>query len=137
MFEKTGGQQEESERGGRQGQGKSSCKYSLTWTYSIAAESLKASPCSNVPVACPICSQIDPKAPAVWKYNLRVHFLNKHPQDVNKPEYTSLWHLTNFEKTEIEQIWKRRHTIPVRRAKRVGDYSVVVSDAHKSNNAAM
>jgi hypothetical protein len=34
------------------------------------------SPCTNHPLACPLCP---PKSPAVWKYNLRAHIIQRHP----------------------------------------------------------
>jgi hypothetical protein len=40
-----------------------------------ASTSMKSSPCSNVPVHCPLC---DKHADAIWKYNLRAHLMKVH-----------------------------------------------------------
>jgi hypothetical protein len=45
-----------------------------TWE-GIDHESSKRSPCSNVPLRCPLCPKADP---AIWKYNLRSHLIRAH-----------------------------------------------------------
>ncbi|KAK7015632.1 hypothetical protein R3P38DRAFT_3570055 [Favolaschia claudopus] len=50
---------------------RSTCQRKMDFRYAVAAESTSSSPCSNVPVVCPICG---PRKPAVWKYNLEAHF---------------------------------------------------------------
>jgi hypothetical protein len=42
---------------------KSTCVNSLRFNYATAAESTEASPCSNIPISCSLCSKDDP---AVW-----------------------------------------------------------------------
>jgi hypothetical protein len=96
-------------------------------------ESTPTSPCTNVPVICPLCPKT---SPAVWKYNLKVHFKIKHPNQ-SLSEYSHLWEITNFEKKMVEQIWQKRNNPAVRRPKKTTQPSIVVSDAHKSNNSAM
>lgn len=113
---------------------RSVCKYPIKFYYQKAVNSMEGSPCSNVPILCPICG---PKAPAVWKYNLHAHFQHKHPSQLTNSKYTQLWHLTNFEKHEVSEIWKKRHNISVRRSNQPNDDDLPVSDVHKSTNAAM
>lgn len=67
---------------------------------SVAAESTSASPCSDVPMHCPLCPKLEP---AVWRYFLKIHFQEKHP---NAPfeRYAHLWTLSNFEEAEMKKI---------------------------------
>jgi len=60
---------------------------------SVAAESTPSSPCSNVPITCPLCSKT---APAVWKYFLKAHFQEAH-KSAQLSMYEHLWKLSNFE----------------------------------------
>jgi len=41
-----------------------------------AAKYSKVSPCTNVPLRCPLCPK---ESDCIWKYNLRTHILNCHP----------------------------------------------------------
>lgn len=109
---------------------RSECKYSIKFYYHTAAKVSSTSPCSNVPVPCPLCPK---SAPAVWKYNLKAHFVRKHPTQVSKGEYSKLWEITSYERAEV---MKRRN---VRRPQVTESVSnqLVVSDAHKSSNTSM
>ncbi|KAF8152359.1 hypothetical protein B0H34DRAFT_724881 [Crassisporium funariophilum] len=53
----------------------------------VASESTASSPCSNVPIHCPLCPKSDP---AIWRYFFRIHFQQKHP---NAPlaQYENIW----------------------------------------------
>ncbi|KAF6747101.1 hypothetical protein DFP72DRAFT_822195 [Ephemerocybe angulata] len=115
---------------------KSECKYSVKFYYHSAASSTSTSPCSNVPVACPLCPT---GHPAVWKYNLKEHFRRKHPSQLTKPEYSQLWHLSQFELRELKEIWKKRHAVVTRRMgkKKASKDAIVVSDEHRSSNTTM
>ena len=42
------------------------CLVKMKYSYSIAAESSPSSPCSNVPMTCPLCSKTAPK---MWSYS--------------------------------------------------------------------
>ncbi|KAF8235412.1 hypothetical protein L208DRAFT_1257409, partial [Tricholoma matsutake] len=62
------------------------CLVKMNYSYGIAAESTASSPCSNVPIHCPICPKTDP---TIWKYFMRVHFEEKHKTfDLTKYEWT-------------------------------------------------
>jgi hypothetical protein len=73
----------------------------MNYSYGIAAESTASSPCSNVPIHCPICPKTDP---AIWKYFMKVHFEEKH-KTLDLTKYEHLWRLSNFEKSEMKKIW--------------------------------
>ncbi|KAF6750128.1 hypothetical protein DFP72DRAFT_1139753, partial [Ephemerocybe angulata] len=54
----------------------SGCARAVSFSYKWAAEYTDNSPCTNVPLPCPLC----PKSkPAVWRYNLRLHLERVHP----------------------------------------------------------
>ncbi|KAF8229468.1 hypothetical protein L208DRAFT_1038151, partial [Tricholoma matsutake] len=67
------------------------CLLKVKYLYSIAAESSPSSPCSNVPVACPLCSNT---APTIWKYFMRAHFQETHTS-VLISKYEHLWKFSN------------------------------------------
>ena len=75
------------------------CLMKLKYNYSVAFESTKSLPCSNVPIHCPLCPRMDP---AIWRYCFKTHFQQKHP---NTPftEYQHIWMLTNFEIVEMKK----------------------------------
>ncbi|KAH6869091.1 hypothetical protein BKA70DRAFT_1414167 [Coprinopsis sp. MPI-PUGE-AT-0042] len=114
-------------------QRRSLCKNLVRFYYGIAAVSSASSPCTNVPVTCPLCSKDNP---AVWKYNLGVHFANVHPNHAGDPTYSNMWSIGNFEKLALKKLWKDRRSLPVVRRK-ADTYQVVVSDTHASNNCSI
>jgi hypothetical protein len=85
------------------------CLVKMNYSYGIAAESTASSPCSNVPIYCPICPKTDP---AIWKYFMKVHFEEKH-KTLDLTKYEHLWRLSNFKKFEIKKIWIKRWGSPV------------------------
>ena len=74
----------------------------MNYSYGIAAESTTSSPCSNVPIHCPICPKTDP---AIWKYFMKVHFKEKH-KTLNLTKYERLWKLSNFKRSDEEDMDK-------------------------------
>ena len=50
---------------------KSSCVNLIHFNYATASTSSEASPCSNVPITCPLCPD---GSSAVWAYSLHAHF---------------------------------------------------------------
>lgn len=80
----------------------SGCGNFLTFHYSIATKSTLTSPCSNVPLPCPIFP--DKVLPAVWKYNMHYHISSKHP-NASLMRYVPLWELTRFETSQMLIFW--------------------------------
>ena len=80
------------------------CLMKVKYAYHVASKSTASSPCSNVPIHCPLCPNIEP---AVWRYFMRIHFQEVHP---NAPisKYDHLWKLSNFEISEMKKIWAKR-----------------------------
>ena len=93
--------------------------------YSVAAPS---SPCSNVPVSCPLCPKSNP---AVWKYFLKVHFQDKH-KTAPLMKYEHLWKLSNFEISEMKKFWSKRMNISAKRTKKSKLPPLVVSEDHRA-----
>lgn len=51
--------------------------------YKSATQSTKSSPCTNVPIYCPLCPlNFSGELPAIWKYNAVAHLLYNHPEEV-------------------------------------------------------
>jgi len=104
------------------------CLMKMNYAYNIAAESTTASPCSNVPVHCPICPKTDP---AVWKYFMKVHFQEKH-KALPLTKYEHLWKLSNFEKSEMDKIWQKRGKVTAKRTKKSKIPPLVISEDHRA-----
>ena len=104
------------------------CLLKTKFSYSIAAESTSSSPCSDVPMSCPLCSKTEP---AIWRYFLKIHFQEKH---LNVPfeKYVHLWTLSNFKETEMKNIWKKRFKI-VKRSKKLKLLPLVISEDHRAD----
>ena len=102
------------------------CVAKTNFQYSMAAQSSPSSPCSNVPVPCPI-----PGYPqVVWKYYLKVHIVKAHPS-ASVDNYTEVWSLTTLEKRMMKEAWINRLKVPTKRAKKA-DAPLIPSDAHRS-----
>jgi len=97
-------------------------------SYGIASASTKSSPCSNIPILCPLCPKIEP---AVWRYNAKYHFGLAHP-NADPKKYHHLWDISNFEIQEMKKKWADRHHVPVKQAKKSKSAPLVISDAHRS-----
>ena len=104
------------------------CLMKLKYSYGVASESTTSSPCSNVPIHCPLCPKSDP---AIWRYFFKVHFQQKHP---NAPfaQYENIWKLTNFEITEMKRIWANRMKVTVKRTKKLKLQPLTISEDHRA-----
>jgi hypothetical protein len=104
------------------------------FSYHIASESTRTSPCSNVPVRCPLC---DPKALCVWRYHLRDHFLKKHQSGSLKDYLERMgWKLGEEERKRMKRVWKDRYKITKKRVKKKkGVTPLQVSDRHSTRMA--
>jgi hypothetical protein len=104
------------------------CLVKIKYSYRVASESTASSPCSNVPLQCPLC----PKAnPAVWRYFMKIHFLEKH-KNATLSKYEHLWKLTNFEISEMRKIWAKRKSTTVKRTKKAKSAHLIVSEDHRA-----
>jgi len=83
---------------------RSTCTNLLRFKYASAAQHQNNSPCTNVPLPCPICP---PKSPAVWKYCLPVHFEQKHKLTVQN--FPIKLDISMEEMDGMAKIWENRH----------------------------
>lgn len=104
------------------------CLIKINYSYGKAAQSTATSPCSNVPIHCPVCPKTDP---AIWKYFMKVHFDEKH-QSLPLTKYSHLWELSNFEKSEMSKIWGKRRKVTAKRTKKSKLPPLVVSENHRA-----
>lgn len=110
---------------------RSSCKYQVRFHYSKASKSSASAPCTNIPIHCPACSA--KTAPAVWKYNMRAHFAQRHPNQ-SLDDFPELDHtLTAFERTEMKSQWQKRQTTARRPRKKETAPQFTISEAHKAS----
>ena len=77
----------------------SDCEYHYqNMQYHAAMKPTTQSPCTNVPLNCPIC----PQAETFWKYTFIIHVVNKHLTDDNNLPFLpiELWATTHISKWE-------------------------------------
>jgi hypothetical protein len=111
---------------------RSKCANNMHFSYSVASLSTPSSPCSNVPLHCPICPASEP---CVWRYNLLYHMHAKHPTIPLTP-HEPLWHITNTERQLIKEAWVNRHKQrKTRKSKKNIPSMLIVSEAHSSRLA--
>jgi hypothetical protein len=108
---------------------KSSCVNMIQFNYATASTSSEASPCSNVPIACPLCPG---NSPAVWTYSLHAHFRGRHR--LQSPAHFPIRvSLSQSEKDGMQQVWKSRFKVQRRRkTKPKNKPSLVISEAHRT-----
>jgi hypothetical protein len=100
----------------------------MNYSYGIVAESTPSSPCSNVPIHCPICPKTDP---AIWKYFMKVHF-EENIKTLDLTKYERLWKLSNFEKSEMKKKWIKRGKVTARRMRKPKGPPLVISENHRA-----
>ena len=105
---------------------KSECLGRTNFSYRIASKSTDASPCSNVPLYCPVagCPRV------IWRYSLKTHISLSHPS-TSPEEHRDSWDLKATEKLAMKKAWLARQNVPVKRAKK-SDTPLVLSEAHRS-----
>ncbi|TDL21391.1 hypothetical protein BD410DRAFT_724399, partial [Rickenella mellea] len=91
-----------------------------------AANSTSSSPCTNAPLTCPICL---PGSPAIWKYNLREHFRQRH-ENVNADLHQHLFNITKDEKTLMKNIFDLKPRITKKKRKAAARDNLAISEAH-------
>ncbi|KAJ7206699.1 hypothetical protein C8J57DRAFT_1099583 [Mycena rebaudengoi] len=109
---------------------KSTCARKVNFQYGPAATSKAKSPSSNVPI---ICAQCGPKAPAVWKYNLREHWLTFH--SLAEETVPLAAGISTEEIKALKNIWKKRHNQPKHRDLGKNKEPLVISEKHSSRLA--
>ncbi|TEB18959.1 hypothetical protein FA13DRAFT_1647564, partial [Coprinellus micaceus] len=121
--------------GDRIDQRRSICKHQVQFHYSKASKVTTTSPCTNIPIRCPACSA--KSSPAIWKYNLPLHFKHAHPNRSLDGFPDLDWSLTNFEREEIRKRWVKRQATSQRVRKKGDEPQFVISGAHRSDGGGM
>jgi hypothetical protein len=97
--------------------------------YSAAAIERTNSPCTNVPMICPLCPST---STAVWKYNMKTHLARIHPS-AKGGDFPKAYVISESEKAALKIQWEKRHTTSRRRRKRnVAAMPLAISEAHSS-----
>ena len=116
-------------------QKKSNCPNMVRFNYGNAATSSEASPCSNVPVTCPLCPT---GSPSVWTYSLHTHFRECH-RLTSIAHFPSRIHLSQSEKDSMQCIWKaclKQHKT-YRSKNKLRNKPLAISQAHRSRLSFM
>ncbi|KAF6753577.1 hypothetical protein DFP72DRAFT_788377, partial [Ephemerocybe angulata] len=111
---------------------RSTCPVDVSFSYHAAEKSTSGSPCSNVPIACPLCPK---SSPAVWRYNLQQHFLRLHANASSVSQYQQLWEISELEHAGLLSVWEGRLTSVVKRTKKSNTAPLRVSDDHRARAA--
>jgi len=102
----------------------STCPYHYPqMQYRSAAQFSKSSPCTNVPIHCPICpSSISQVPQTIWKYNALFHLASEHSTGTTPPTITGQLLVDMFiskeeEKAlkieeEITDLYRKEYNIP-------------------------
>lgn len=109
----------------------SKCTGLIDFNYTTAATSTAASPCSNVPLKCPLCPS---SSAAVWRYNLCIHIQSSHPY-TDLRDHKPLWKITNTEKRLLKEVWDTRleaKKTRTRTSKNTQGAPLIISEAHSS-----
>jgi hypothetical protein len=111
---------------------KSTCPNLVRFSYKNASESSETSPCSNVPIICPLCPL---GSPAVWTYNLEAHFRGRHRLN-SRAHFPISVEQSKSETDGMKRVWqarfKNRKTYFSRKRR---DPPLVISEAHRSGLA--
>ncbi|EIW78062.1 hypothetical protein CONPUDRAFT_92305 [Coniophora puteana RWD-64-598 SS2] len=120
---------------------RSSCPNPVYFSYHSAASSSESAPCTNVPVACPICSptnKLAVKNPAVWKYSMAAHLRIHHASSQLLPHLIAKYTTPQDEVNNVEKyIWQRRFHKSRKSRKIYQAPTLAVSDAHRTSRLAI
>jgi hypothetical protein len=108
---------------------KSTCVNMIQFNYATASTSSEASPCSNVPITCPLCPD---GSPAVWTYSLHAHFRGRHC--LQSPAHFPIKVcMSQSEKNGMRRVWNARFkTQRPRKTKPKNKPSLAISEAHRT-----
>ena len=105
----------------------SRCTNAAKLSITSASKSTTHNPCTNVPLACPLCRQ---DADPVWKYNLRSHILMVHPS-ADIEQFKHLYDLDPHKQASMKELFKAKP----RRSKLKIASGIKISGAHSSQRA--
>ncbi|KAH9020543.1 hypothetical protein EDB83DRAFT_2432480 [Lactarius deliciosus] len=100
--------------------------------YLAAATERTNSPCTNVPITCPLCPST---STAVWKYNLKTHLAQIHPS-TEDGDYQDLYMISESEKAALKILWDKWYKISSQRRRcKVASTPLAISEVHTSRQA--
>lgn len=102
------------------------CSLKVNFTYGTAMKSTKNSPCSNVPLVCPLCPS---DSPAIWRYSMKRHMKVSHNKDL-VDKYRALWEISKFEELAMEKKYLARRKLGVVTGKKI--QPLEISETHRS-----
>jgi len=108
---------------------KSRCQNLRRIKLKLAENFTTTQPCTNHPLICSLCSK---DSPAVWKYNLKDHIVERHPF-ANPDLYEPIWRISSDERTLMRGVYLA-HT-RMRPSTKSKDPTLAVSDMHSSRLA--
>lgn len=79
--------------------------------YLAAATECINSPCTNIPVTCPLCPS---KSAAVWKYSMKIHLVQVHPS-MRGGNFPKAYAISKSEKATLKILWEKQYSIPCHR----------------------
>jgi hypothetical protein len=99
------------------------------FSYHSAATESTSSPCTNVPLPCPLCPAT---SGMIWKYNMKTHFAIKHPSAAYD-SYSAPFIVSESERKGLLAKWKKRQTKKRRtKAGTKGNKKLPISEAHST-----
>ncbi|EIW85600.1 hypothetical protein CONPUDRAFT_135279 [Coniophora puteana RWD-64-598 SS2] len=120
---------------------RSSCPNLIYFSYHSAATTSDSTPCSNVPIACPICSPTNKLAirnPAVWRYLMVAHLRIHHASSQLLPPLVEKFEVPQEEITKMETfVWQKRFIKSRKSRKAYQTLTIAVSDAHRTSQLAL
>ena len=108
---------------------RSKCIHLIRFNYATASTSSDSSPCSNVPMTCPLCPR---DSPAVWRYSLHAHFRGQHC--IQSPaDFPIKISLSRSEKDGMQKVWNSRFkVVKPRKMKLKNKPALTISEAHRA-----
>lgn len=107
----------------------STCIRLEKFSYARAAESTTSTPCTNVPLLCPLCLQ---NKPAVWKYSFEAHLQTCHPT-VDRAPYEKLYTIPSSEVKQMQAVYRSRRNVPQKRNRKPS--TLKISEARSTRMA--
>jgi len=108
----------------------SRCLHLHRFSYTSAATESQSSPCTNVPVICPLCPASDS---AIWKYNMKHHFASRHPS-INFNDYAPRFLISDSEKEALRTRWSKHHQTQRSQKKKLVN-PLLILEHHSSHRA--
>ncbi|KAN0128293.1 hypothetical protein V8E53_013877 [Lactarius tabidus] len=100
--------------------------------YLAVATERTNSPCTNVPVTCPLCPST---SAAVWKYNMKTHLVRIHPS-TKGGDFPKTYVISESEKAALKIQWENHYSVLHRRRRHnATSRPLAVSKVHSSRQA--